>query len=117
MFWEKQEVFTHQSGYHGQHFKATMVTNKGELILSTLFIIIVDNVVRNWIALTVEDQLVAQEVLGLELGRCIKISYTDNGVVGLRDQEWLQGALNMLIDLFFQYRLVANVANSKAIAF
>ena len=38
-------------------------------------------------------------------------------MVGLRDPEWLQGTLGVLIGLFRRYGLVANVENSKAITF
>ena len=39
--------------------------------------------------------------------------YADNGMVGLRNPEWLKGSLNVLIGLFRRYGLVINVANSK----
>ena len=35
-------------------------------------------------------------------------------VVGLRYLGWLQGALNVLIGLFFYYRLLSNVTKSSA---
>ena len=41
--------------------------------------------------------MVAKEVLGLDIWRFLGILYADNGVVGLQDLEWLQGALNVLI--------------------
>ena len=74
-------------------------------------------VVRNWLALTVEDQLVDQEGLGLSVGSCLGFLYVNNGVVGSRDPQWLQVALNVLVGLFRRYGLVANVANSKAMKF
>ena len=51
------------------------------------------------------------------LGRCLVIFYADDGMVGSRDPEWIQGPLNVPIDLFRRYRLVANVAKSKAMTF
>ena len=68
---------------------------------------------RNWLALTVEDQLVAQEGLVLAVVRCLGLFYEDNIVMGSRDPEWLQGALNVLIGLFRRYGLVVNSAKSK----
>ena len=62
----------------------------------------------------VEDQLVAQEVLGLAVGMCMGLLYADSGMVGSRYPEWIQGALNMLISLFRWYGLVVNLENSKA---
>ena len=52
--------------------------------------------------------------MGLAIGRCLGIFCTDNVMVVLQDMEWLQGALNVPIGLFFQYGLVANVAESKS---
>ena len=86
--------------YHSPHFKATRVTTQGILISLTLFNLIVDNVVRNWLALVVEDQLVTQEGLGLLVGRCLGLFYVDYGMVVSQDPEWLQGSLNVLIVLF-----------------
>ena len=64
--------------------------------------------------MTVKYQLVSQEGLGLRVGGCLGLFYVDYGVVGLRDPEWIQGELNMLIGLFLRYGLVATVAKSKA---
>ena len=82
--------------------------------MTTLFNLIVDNVVRDWLALAEEDELVSQKGLGLAVGRCLGLFYTNYGMVGLRDLEWLQGALNVLIGPFWWHRLVANIAKSKA---
>ena len=38
-------------------------------------------------------------------------------MVGSRDPEWLQVALNVLIRILRRYRLLANVAKSKAMTF
>ena len=67
--------------------------------------------------MTVEDQLAAQEGLGLAVGRCLGLLYTDDGMVESRDTEWLQGALNVLIGLLLWYRMVSNAAKSKAMTF
>ena len=42
------------------------------------------------------------------------IFYTYESMVGLWDPEWIQGSLNVLIGLFWWYRLMYNVANSKS---
>ena len=69
----------------------------------------------NWITLTVKDELVAQEGLGLVVGRCLGIFYIDEGIMSLRDPEWIQCTLNILISLFHLYRLVLNVTKTKSI--
>ena len=42
----------------------------------------VDNVVRTWLAMTAEYQTVVQEGLGINVGICLGVFYTDNGMVG-----------------------------------
>ena len=71
----------------------------------------VDNVVWTGMAMTVEYQAVAQEGLGLNVGICLGVFYAENGMLGARDSEWLQNALNVLIGLFHLYRFVTIVAN------
>ena len=117
VFWDQQEVFTRQKGYQIPHFKVIWGTTQGGIISPTLIDLIVNNVVIYWLALTVEDQLVAHKGLGLAIGRCLRLFYSDDGVVGLRYLEWLQGALNLLIGIFRRYKLVMNVESSKAMAY
>ena len=88
-FWEQQEVFTRQSRYHGPHFRATREITQGRLISPPMFSFIVDNVVRNWLVMTVEDQMIAQDVLGLVVGRCLELVYTYDRMVVLRNKEWI----------------------------
>ena len=114
VFWNQKEVITHQNGYHNQHYKGTQGSNQDGLILPTLFNLIVNNVVQNWLVMMVEYQLFAQEVLVLAVWRCMVLFYNDNYMVGLRYSEWLQFALNVLISLLHRYRLVENATKSKA---
>ena len=69
---------------------------------------------KNWLALTTDNRLVAQEGIGLEVRMCLGLFYADGNVVGSRDLEWLQGAMNVLIGLFRRYGLVTNFVKSKA---
>ena len=60
----------------------------------------VDNVVRKCLVLTVEDQTVAQEGLGINVGICLEIFYVDNSMFGSWDSGWLKNALNVTVGLF-----------------
>ena len=115
VFLYQQEFIAHQNGYHGPYFKTTRGTTQGILISPTLFNLIVYNVVCNWLALMVDDQLPAQEGLGITLWRCLVIFYANGGMVGSRDPNWLQGDLNVIIGLLRRYVLVANVIKSKVV--
>ena len=46
--------------------------------------------------------------------RCLGLFYADDGMVIFWDMEWLQVALNVLINLLCQYIMVENVSKYKA---
>ena len=112
--WERQEVVTRKNGYHGPQLKATWGTTQGGLILPTLFKMVTNNMVRNWMSRRVEEKLVAHDGLGLMMGQCIGMFYANDGLVWSREQKWLRGSLNMPIGLFRRYGLVANIAKYKS---
>ena len=62
-FWGWKEVITRKNGYHGPHFQETRRTTYGGLISPNLFNMVVNNVVHNWLSMTVEDKLVAHDGL------------------------------------------------------
>ena len=41
--------------------------------------------------------------------------YTDDGMIGSRDPEWIQGAINVLIGLFRRVFLMANDEKSNTL--
>ena len=44
-----------QNGFNGPSFTTTRGTTQGGLIYLTLFNVVVDNVIRTWLAMTVEN--------------------------------------------------------------
>ena len=68
-FWEQQEVVTQKNGYHGTQFRATCGTTHGFLTFPTLFNVAVDNLVRHWLYMTVEDDALIIDGLGHAVGR------------------------------------------------
>ena len=70
-------------------FPSTRGITQVELVSPTLFNVVVDNVIRSWLTMTVEDQRVAQEELGETAGRCVGFFYTDDGMFGSRNPDWL----------------------------
>ena len=63
---------------------AAWETIQGGLISPTIFKLVVDNVVWTWLVMTVKYQTVAQESLGLNVGRFLVVFYTDNGMIRSR---------------------------------
>ena len=57
-FWDLQKVVPSQNVFHGPAFPTTRGTTQDVLVSSTIFNVVVDNVIRTWLAMTVEDQRV-----------------------------------------------------------
>ena len=108
-FWARQEVVIRQNRYHGPNFMATWGETQVGLISLNLFNAVLDNVVQTWMVMTIEYQAMVQEILELYVGRDQGVFYSDNGIIGSRDSESLQNALNVVIGIFQRYGLVAKV--------
>ena len=106
-------MVTRQNRYHDHQLRATHGTNQGGIGLPTLFKVAIDSVVRNWLSLTVEDEEVIQNGLGHAVGWILGVFYEYDSLLGSREPEWTQGALKILIGMFWQIRLAANVAKLK----
>ena len=78
----------------------------------TLFNVVVDNSIRTWQALTVEDQRVDHERLVETAGWFLGVFYADDGMVGSHKSDCLQNAMNIVVGLFRRYGLAANVVKS-----
>ena len=87
-FWDCQQVVSRQNSFHGTVFPATRGTTKGGLVPLTLFNVVVDNVIRTWLTMTVEDQKVARDGLEETVGRCLLVFYAKNGMFGSRNPDW-----------------------------
>ena len=98
--WYRQEVFTQKNGYHVPHLQATKGTTQGGLVWTNFFNLVVNNFMRNWLSMMEENELVAQDSMRLAVGQCMGMLYTHDRLFGPMDSEWLQGPLNMLIELF-----------------
>ena len=85
---------------------------QGGLVYPTLFNVVVDNVIWAWLDITVEDHRVAHNELGEAFGRCMGVLYADNGMVGSIYPDWMQHSINVLVGIFWQYGLAANVTKS-----
>ena len=61
-FWEFQQVVPRQNGFHRPAFLAMRGTKPGGLVYLTLFNVVVDNIIRKCMAITVEYQRVAHDL-------------------------------------------------------
>ena len=101
-----------QNGFHRLALPDTRGRTRGGLVSPTLFNMVVDNVIRTWLSMTVEDHRVAQDGLKETIGRYVGVFYADDGMVGSRDLDWQPHALNVLVSLCRRYDLAAIVAKS-----
>ena len=79
----------------------------------TLLNLVVENAIRTWLAMTVEDERVAHDGMGETVGRRLGVFFSDNGMVGSRNLDCLQHAMNVLVGLFIRYGMADNVAKSR----
>ena len=61
--------------------------NQGGLVSSTLFNVVVENVIWTWLAMTVEDQRVAHDGMGEVARCCLGVFYANGDMVGSRSSE------------------------------
>ena len=67
----------------------------------TLFNVLVDAVVRKWLADVMDDMTAANSGLqGDDVGRLSSLFYANDGAIGSLDHEWLQRANQHLCNLF-----------------
>ena len=111
-FWDCQKVVPSHNSFHGTAFPSTRGTTQGGLVPPKLFNVVVDNVIRTCLAMTVEDQRVTHDRLEETVGRCLGVLYADYGLVVSCDLDWLQHTINDLVGLFIRYGLVYNVTKS-----
>ena len=71
-----------------------------------------DNVIRNWLVVTVKEQRVDHGRLVYTAGWCLGVFYADDGMVESQDADWLQHLMNVLVGLFRRHGFTANVDKS-----
>ena len=79
--WDHQKVAPIKNSYHRPAFSDTWGTIQGGLVSPPLFNVVVDNVIRTWLAMTVKDQRLAHNRLGETVGWCLGVFYADDGMV------------------------------------
>ena len=73
---------------------------------------VVENFIRTWLSITVEERRVAQDGMGEATRWCLGVFYANDRIVGSKESEWLHHLMHDLVGLFQQYGLAASVAKS-----
>ena len=87
---------------------------QGGLVSSMLFNVVVDNFIRTWLSMTLENQRVARDGLVETARRFLRVFYDDDGMMVSRDLDCLQHLMNVLCGLFQRYGLADNVSKPHA---
>ena len=112
-FWDQLQMVARQSGYHGPVFNSTRGCTQGCVFSPKLFNIILDAVLRHWLSLVIDDAgTIVSHGFGLSVADRFALFYADDGLIGARNADWLQNALQVLTDLFLRIGLDTNTAKT-----
>ena len=112
-FWRDAELVCRASGYYGRPFRARRGVTQGGPLSPTIFNLMVDAIVREWVR-------VLQEVHGMgleDVRRLMACFYADDGLIVARDPEDLQVAFDVLTGLFDRVGLRTNTTKTEAMVF
>ena len=112
-YWAGQRVVAKQSGYYGEPFGATRGVTQGDIISPTIFNIVSDAVVRYWLSTVSADTEAPVSGVGVGGRAHSALFYADDGEVSSRDPDWLQGAIDVLADLFGRVGLKTNTDKTE----
>jgi hypothetical protein len=93
--WHNATMVARASGCYGDPFKAGRGVTQGGPLSPTRFNVVVDAVIRHWLSIVCEDAM-DTEGFGLECQRKTALFYADDGLVASTDEEWLQGAFDLI---------------------
>ena len=107
-------MVTKVRGYYGSVFQGSRGMTQGDPIYPTIFNMLVDVVVRHWVAVMVEN---AEERSGRgqEDRHPNPLFYAYDGMVASLDPRWIQGALSTLVGLFNRVGLKTSVGKKVLI--
>ena len=114
-FWETATNVCHAKGNYDRPFKAGRGVTQGGPLSAKLFNIIVDAVVREWIRIMREtlDDSDGDGDLAARVEALFAIFYVDDGYIASKDTEFLQEALDILVETFKRIGLTTNMKKTQ----
>ena len=103
-FWDRTELACRASGYYGRTFKAWRRVIQGGPRSPTIFNLMVDAIVREWMRQLEEKGVDTEDIR--EIVACF---YADDGLIAVRDPSTLQKAMDALVALFEHVGLKTNI--------
>ena len=111
-FWDNEVLVCRAAGYYGRPFKAERGVTQGGPLSPTIFNLMVDAIVREWVF-----QMEAADFDTTDIRVIAAVFYADDGLIAARDAKRLQQAFDMLIDLFDRVGLATNETKTKVMVF
>jgi hypothetical protein len=114
-YWDQMWLVARQADYYGRPFTATRgLTQAGDPLFPTLFNIVVDAIIRAWLASQQNGDDEATEGFIRNVAARIACFYADDGMIGSRDSDWLQHSIRVLAGLFERVGLRTNTTKTEA---
>ena len=103
-------------GYYGTEFQGARGLTQGDPLSPTIFNVVVDAVVRNWLTVVIAfaEERGERKQEGMHQ---TALFYADDGMVASSDPRWLQGAFNTLVSLFDRVGLRTNLGKTVGMVF
>jgi hypothetical protein len=112
-FWHNAALVCRVSSNYGSPFCAGHDMTQGRPLSAKLFNILVDAVVREWVRQLQKKSELEEEVITELMAAFFAIFYVDDVYLALRDPEFLQQVLDILIKLFACVGLKTNVKKTQ----
>jgi hypothetical protein len=112
-FWRNAVLVCRASGNYGSPFCAGHGVTQGGSLSAKLFNILVDAFAREWVWQLREESELEEAVITELMAAFFAIFYVDDAYLASRDPEFLQRALDILVDLFARVGLETNVKKTQ----
>ena len=111
-FCEQEVLVCKAAGFYSRIFRATRGVTQGGPLSPTIFNLMVDAIVREWVRL--------MELEGFDTANIrtiVAVFYADDGLIAARDPKTLQTAFDLLTGLFDRVGLETNTAKTEVMVF
>ena len=110
-YWRRLTMVSRVAVYYRTAFVGERGVTQGDPLSPTIFNVVVDAVVRNWVTGMVEAAEAKGET-GREGRHQLELFYADDGMVVSSDPAWIQGPFTALVAIFDRVGLTTNVGKT-----